>query len=481
MFERDAQRSKTLIIGDAMIDVYTKCRMERISPEAPVPILHFVEQFERLGGAANVAAGMAAMHLPCDLYALVGSDAQGDRLEDMLCDVGVGAFLHRVDGCPTIVKERILAMGQQICRVDREQRFSFQQSEALAQRVISSLDAYSIIVVSDYDKGASRSLRLIMDAASARNIPVLVDPKLADWSLYSGAFLIKPNWNEFREAAAHGKFFGTGESVDFRDRAAMTEIARRLMARYEIEHMVVTLGADGYLYFGPGNAFSAHPTRAREVFDLSGAGDTFLATLSAFFAEGAPLDVAIARGNEAAGIAVSRAGTCVIGRSDFESEREAKKTEHQILDQIHSLAQQGRKIVFTNGCFDLLHPGHLKVLREAKGWGDVLVVGVNSDASVARLKGPSRPIMLLDDRITMLAGLVPVDFVLPFEEDTPERLIRAVCPDVLVKGGDYSLGTVVGADFVIKRGGKVEIVSLVDGHSTTEMIRKASKPRTPAE
>lgn len=463
---------RVLVIGDAMVDSYKTCAMERISPEAPVPVLKFQDQFLRLGGAANMAAGVTAMGTPCDLMGLAGTDAQRDTLGDMLQEAGLGDLLEPVDSVPTIFKERILAMSQQVCRIDHESAFPDSASAALMDRAVALLGSYELYAVSDYDKGCTRHLQVFLKAARAQRARVLIDPKRADWRLYQGAWLIKPNWKEFQAAAQMDNLLPPSGTPDPQDHPALARIAQALMTRHDIEHLVVTLGADGYLHVTRDGGATSGPTKAREVFDLSGAGDSFLATLVAFMAQGESLERAIELGNAAAGVAVGHLGTSVVTRAELLKETRASNGTDATLAALKRLQAQGKRVVFTNGCFDLLHPGHLAILRQSKAAGDVLVVGVNSDASVSRLKGSSRPIVPLADRMTMLAGLKPVDFVVPFDEDTPAEIIRTIGPDVLVKGGDYTFDTIVGADFVSDQGGKVLIIPLEEGRSTSNIVAR---------
>lgn len=461
---------RVLVIGDAMIDSYKTCEMQRISPEAPVPVLNVRGQFVRLGGAANLAAGIAALGAECTLLALSGEDAHSEVLVKMLGEARVISELVVISGRTTIVKERILAMNQQVCRIDYEERFPEHDSELLMRRALSIIDRFDLVVVSDYDKGCTARLQAFLVEIERRGTPVLIDPKRADWKLYAGAYLLKPNWGEFIATARHERLIDGLLTPS--DHERIREIGLELIRRFRFEHLLITAGANGYLHISP-DSFFVGSTRAREVFDLSGAGDSFLAALTAFLAQGTPIERAIEVGNAAAGLAVGHVGTTVIQRDELLHEI-GESDDLANVTAVRRLADHGKRIVFTNGCFDILHAGHLTLLRQAKAEGDILVVGVNSDASVSRLKGPTRPINSLGDRMTMLAGLKPVDFVFPFEEDTPLTLIEAVKPDVLVKGGDYTRDTVIGADFVEARGGRVVIVPTLEGRSSTKTLKSLS-------
>jgi D-beta-D-heptose 7-phosphate kinase/D-beta-D-heptose 1-phosphate adenosyltransferase len=466
----DSFAGRVLIIGDAMIDSYKTCDMNRISPEAPVPVLKVRSKFLRLGGAANLAAGIAAMGTECTLLALSGDDEHAATLEEMLGEAGVGSEVMALSGRITIVKERILAMNQQVCRIDYEDRFDNHDSESLMLRAAAILDRYELVAVSDYDKGCTVALQSFMAEAQRRGIRVLIDPKRPDWSLYAGAFLLKPNWSEFVATARQERLLDGPLAPQDRDR--VHKVGLELMRRYRLQNLLVTAGADGFLHIYP-SGLSFGSTCAREVFDLSGAGDSFLAALTAFLAQGTALSRAIELGNTAAGLAVGHVGTTVIQLEELLNavgENDALASPMTI----RRLGKEGKKIVFTNGCFDVLHAGHLALLKQAKDEGDILVVGVNSDASVSRLKGTMRPINPLGDRMALLAGLKVVDFVLSFEEDTPLALIESLLPDVLVKGGDYTRDMVVGADLVESRGGKVVIVATLEGRSTTSILKRGA-------
>lgn len=475
---RGKPRNRLLVIGDAMIDLYKICTADRVSPEAPVLVLNYRDQFLRLGGAANVAAGIVAMGTPCDLFTLVGADAQKDTLCAMLGDAGVEPRTLAIKGYPTILKERILSRNQQVCRIDYEDRFRPEDSAALMRNAVARLAEYDYVVVSDYDKGATERLPIFLAEAERCGVCALIDPKIPNWSRYEGAFLVKPNWSEFLAVLRSEGLLNYGEQPAPTRTEWIRSSALTLMGRHRISHLLVTMGAEGYLLVSEDGEIHAGSTLAREVFDLSGAGDSFLATLAAFLAQGASLIEAVKMGNIAAGIAVGHAGTVVVTLDELRRATGAELEEQGVLDELRRQACLGRKIVFTNGCFDILHTGHLMGLQRAKSEGDILVVGVNSDESVRRLKGEGRPITPLADRMEMLQGLKPVDFVLPFDEDTPENLILKIAPDVLVKGGDYSRETIVGADFVEGRGGRVVIVPIREGRSTTNIINR-SKGRIP--
>lgn len=470
--------TRVLVVGDAMLDSYKNCSVDRISPEAPVPVLVVKSTFERPGGAANVAAGVVAMGCDCDLVALTGNDAAAGRLRELVGETGIGDLTASVSGRRTITKERIIGLGQQICRVDYDETFTAADTQLLLDRMGPSLAASDIVVFSDYGRGAAHILQPLIRDASERGLRVVVDPKGADYRNYAGAWLVKPNWREFLAAAFHERAIGTDDHVEPEDRSTIRAIAHGLMERYDIAHMVITLGAKGYVHTSREGAFVMQPTRAREVFDLSGAGDSFIATLAAFLANGAPVERAIEAGNLAAGVAVGRFGTTAIRLDELNGFVDEREDDRSRIQKVKDLSRRGKRIVFTNGCFDLLHPGHLQLLQQAKSHGDVLVVGLNDDDSARRLKGPQRPINKLADRAALLEGLRYVDVVIPFAEDTPLRLVQELQPDVIVKGGDYSEETIIGADVVRARGGQVVVVPLLADRSTTRIAERIASART---
>lgn len=471
--------ARVLVVGDAMLDIYRNCSVDRISPEAPVPVLVVRSTFERPGGAANVAAGIVAMGCDCDLVALTGDDAAATQLRRLIGDAGIGDLTRSISGRRTVTKERIIGLGQQICRVDYDETFTAADCQLLMDRAGKALTACDVVVFSDYGRGAAHILQPLIQQSAERSLRVLVDPKGPDYRNYAGAWLVKPNWREFLAAALHERAIGTDDHVEPEDRSTIRAIAHGLMERYNIAHMVITLGAKGYVHTSRDGGFAVQPTRAREVFDLSGAGDSFIATLAAFLANGASVERAVDAGNIAAGLAVGRFGTTAIGLEDMSGFVDDREDDRSRIRKVKDLARRGKRIVFTNGCFDLLHPGHLQLLQQAKSHGDILVIGLNDDESVRRLKGPQRPINRLADRAAMLQELRHVDFVIPFAEDTPLRLVQELQPDVIVKGGDYSEETIVGADVVRARGGRVVVVPLIEGFSTTRLTERLASDTDP--
>ncbi|MBB6340186.1 D-beta-D-heptose 7-phosphate kinase/D-beta-D-heptose 1-phosphate adenosyltransferase [Pseudomonas fluvialis] len=460
-------QAAVLVVGDVMLDRYWHGGTSRISPEAPVPVVK-VEQIEdRPGGAANVALNIAALGAPAVLVGVTGADEAAVSLRDSLAAAGVQAHFQQIAAQPTIVKLRVLSRHQQLLRMDFEEPFHT-DAEALAADVERLLAGIRVLVLSDYGKGALQNHQALIQLARAKGIAVLADPKGKDFSIYRGASLITPNLSEFETIVGH-----------CRDEAELVAKGDALMRELELGALLVTRGEHGMTLLRPEQAPLHLPARAREVFDVTGAGDTVISTLAASLAAGEALPQAVALANLAAGIVVAKLGTAAISAPELRravqreegSERGVVSLD-QLLLALEDARAHGEKIVFTNGCFDILHAGHVSYLEQARAQGDRLVLAVNDDASVSRLKGPGRPINAVDRRMAVLAGLGAVDWVVSFSEDTPENLLRAVRPDVLVKGGDYGIDGVVGADIVRAYGGEVRVLGLVENSSTTAIVEK---------
>ncbi|GIZ12841.1 bifunctional D-glycero-beta-D-manno-heptose-7-phosphate kinase/D-glycero-beta-D-manno-heptose 1-phosphate adenylyltransferase HldE [Pseudomonas sp. NCCP-436] len=460
-------QAPVLVVGDVMLDRYWHGGTSRISPEAPVPVVR-VEQIEdRPGGAANVALNIAALGAQAMLVGVTGADEAAESLDTRLRGAGVDTHFQRLPGQPTIVKLRVMSRHQQLLRMDFEESFAT-DGEALLQQVEALLEGVRVLVLSDYGKGALQNHQALIRAARDRGIPVLADPKGRDFSIYRGASLITPNLHEFEAIV--------GQCADESDLVAK---GAALMRELELGALLVTRGEQGMTLLRPEHAPLHLPARAREVFDVTGAGDTVISTLAASLAAGEELPQAVALANLAASIVVGKLGTAVI--SVPELRRAVQREEgsgrgvlglEQLLSAIEDARAHGEKIVFTNGCFDILHAGHVTYLEQARAQGDRLIVAINDDASVSRLKGPGRPINSVDRRMAVLAGLGAVDWVVSFSEDTPERLLAQVRPDVLVKGGDYGIDQVVGAEIVQAYGGEVRVLGLVENSSTTAIVEK---------
>jgi D-beta-D-heptose 7-phosphate kinase/D-beta-D-heptose 1-phosphate adenosyltransferase len=460
-------QAPVLVVGDVMLDRYWHGGTSRISPEAPVPVVK-VEQIEdRPGGAANVALNIAALGAPALLVGVTGDDEAAASLSDQLQAVGVKTHFQRILGQPTIVKLRVMSRHQQLLRMDFEQPFNT-DAAALAVEVEALLAGVKVLVLSDYGKGALKNHQALIQAALAKGIAVLADPKGKDFSIYRGVSLITPNLNEFETIVGHCV-----------DEAELVAKGARMMRELALGALLITRGEHGMTLLRPDHPALHLPARAREVFDVTGAGDTVISTLAASLAAGEELPQAVALANLAAGIVVGKLGTAAISAPELRRaiQREAGSergvlSPDQLLLAIEDARAHGEKIVFTNGCFDILHAGHVAYLEQARAQGDRLVLAVNDDASVSRLKGPGRPINSVDRRMAVLAGLGAVDWVVSFSEDTPENLLRDIKPDVLVKGGDYGIDQVVGADIVSAYGGEVRVLGLVANSSTTAIVEK---------
>lgn len=460
-------QAAVLVVGDVMLDRYWHGGTSRISPEAPVPVVRVDQIEDRPGGAANVALNIAALGARALLVGVTGEDEAAESLSDSLRGAGVETHFQQLDDQPTIVKLRVMSRHQQLLRMDFEEPFNT-DTAALAREVDALLDGVKVLVLSDYGKGALQNHQALIQAACKKNIPVLADPKGKDFSIYRGASLITPNLHEFETIV--------GGCVD---EAELVSKGAKLMAELELGALLVTRGEHGMTLLRPGHAPLHLPARAREVFDVTGAGDTVISTLAASIAAGEELPNAVALANLAAGIVVGKLGTAAISAPELRravqreegSERGVLSLD-QLLIAIEDARAHGEKIVFTNGCFDILHAGHVTYLEQARAQGDRLIVAINDDGSVSRLKGPGRPINAVDRRMAVLAGLGAVDWVVSFSEDTPERLLKQVQPDVLVKGGDYGIDQVVGADIVQAYGGEVRVLGLVENSSTTAIVEK---------
>ncbi|WP_339486937.1 bifunctional D-glycero-beta-D-manno-heptose-7-phosphate kinase/D-glycero-beta-D-manno-heptose 1-phosphate adenylyltransferase HldE [Pseudomonas sp. EL_65y_Pfl2_R95] len=461
------EQAPVLVVGDVMLDRYWHGGTSRISPEAPVPVVKVDQIEDRPGGAANVALNIAALGAPATLIGVTGEDEAADSLSDSLRCVGVKTCFQRIDDQPTIVKLRVMSRHQQLLRMDFEEPFNT-DADALAKDVESLLGGVKVLVLSDYGKGALKNHQALVQLARKRGIPVLADPKGKDFSIYRGASLITPNLSEFEAIVGICT-----------DEAQLVSKGAKLMEELELGALLVTRGEHGMTLLRPQFAPLHLPARAREVFDVTGAGDTVISTLAASIAAGEELPQAVALANLAAGIVVGKLGTAAISapelRRAVQREQGSERgvmTPDQLLVAIEDARAHGEKIVFTNGCFDILHAGHVTYLEQARAQGERLVLAVNDDASVSRLKGPGRPINSVDRRMAVLAGLGAVDWVVSFTEDTPENLLKLVQPDVLVKGGDYSIDKVVGADIVTAYGGEVKVLGLVENSSTTAIVDK---------
>ncbi|MEL6431442.1 MAG: D-glycero-beta-D-manno-heptose-7-phosphate kinase [Planctomycetota bacterium] len=473
-------RPRVAVIGDLIIDRYVSGDVSRISPEAPIPVLAARSNELRLGGAGNVAANLRAMDAEVTMVGVVGDDGHGRAMIEMFEAGGVATSGVLKDPTrPTIEKTRMMSGVQQMLRVDFEDVRDLDGAthDAMLEQLERVVDESDAVVLSDYGKGTLTRpvIEAAVRAARAKGIPILVDPKGSDFAKYRGATLVTPNRKE-----AEGALGRPIASLD-----DLPGAADELIETAGLDLTLITLGAEG-IYFKTRAGTDAPvtegriPTQARAVFDVTGAGDTVVSHLAFHLALGVELEAAVALANHAAGIVVAKLGTHSVTRAElFDRLMESLPHEGKVVPRdgigavVEGLRRQSKRIVFTNGCFDVLHAGHVEYLRFARSKGDVLVVGVNDDESVSRLKGPTRPVNGLADRMTVLAALESVDIVLPFTEDTPENLVRDVTPDILVKGEDYKDKLVVGADWVESHGGQVVLAPFLAGRSTTTMLERA--------
>lgn len=467
----DFSRARVLVAGDVMLDRYWSGSAARISPEAPVAVVRVEQCEERPGGAANVALNLAALGVGATLCGVCGADEAGDALAARLGEAGIDTRLARCTAVPTITKLRVLSHHQQLIRLDFEQPLPSLVQDGLSTWSAGALDGQDLLLLSDYAKGTLSDPQALIQAARARALPVLVDPKGRDFSRYRGATLLTPNRTELEGVV------GVCEN-----NTQLIERAERLRAELVLEALVVTLGERGLLLLRPDHQALHLPTEAREVFDVTGAGDTLIATLAAALARGAPLALACALANCAAGLAVGKLGTASVGAHELEHawrgrEWPTQLDEDGLVRAVEQARARGERVVMTNGCFDILHAGHVAYLRAARALGDRLVVAVNDDDSVRRLKGAERPVNSLEARLAVLAGLASVDWVCAFGEDTPERLICRVRPDILVKGGDYRPEDIAGGACVRAAGGTVQVLDFLPGHSTTRLIERLQSTR----
>lgn len=461
-------RAGVLVIGDVMLDRYWYGPTQRISPEAPVPVVKVDEVEQRPGGAANVAMNVAALGAASRIIGLTGEDEAAEQLNVALTQVGVDCQFVALATHPTITKLRVLSRNQQLIRLDFEEPFDLQQSKKIAERMPLALDNVGAVVLSDYAKGALADIQPLITQAREAGIPVLIDPKGHDFSRYRGATLLTPNLSEFE--AVVGKCDSEQQLV---------EKGMALLESCQLSALLVTRSEQGMTLLQPNKAPLHLPTQAQEVFDVTGAGDTVIGVLAASLANGCTLEEASFLANTAAGIVVGKLGTSTVTPIELENALHARPEDgFGIMNQstlqkaLDAARQRGEKIVMTNGCFDILHAGHVSYLTHARKLGDRLIVAVNSDASTARLKGPTRPINKLENRMIVLGALGAVDWVIPFEEETPQRLIAELLPDLLVKGGDYRPEDVAGGAEVIANGGEVRILNFEEGLSTTNIIKK---------
>jgi D-beta-D-heptose 7-phosphate kinase/D-beta-D-heptose 1-phosphate adenosyltransferase len=471
---------RVVLVGDLMIDRYLYGNAERLSPDAPVPVIHYQKEELRLGGAGRVAADLATLGAKTRVIGMIGADEAGRQINQLLRDFSCDTlFLLQTADRPSTSKVRLVGLAQhrhaqQMIRLDYENAAPIEGEmvRRLLSAVEQSLEDCDVLCIEDYNKGLlpPAACREIIEMARAKKIPTIVDPAaVEDYSKYSGATALKPNRFEASRAT------GSPETID-----GAGQSARKLIESLNLEAAIITMDKHGVLLATRDGTQKHIHGRERKAYDVAGAGDMLLAMLAASRAAGATWEQAAALGNVAAGLECEKFGSVPITRQEIIADLLIEAHVHlgkvrkleSLLPELHRHRAAGKKIVFTNGCFDLIHPGHTKYFRFAKAQGDLLVVGVNTDASIRRLKGEKRPIIGETDRLEVLEELQSIDYLITFDADTPRELIEAIRPDVLVKGADYSVQQVVGHDFVESYGGKIALAPLIDGKSTSSLIQK---------
>ncbi len=458
--------AQVLVLGDVMLDRYWMGETSRISPEAPVPVVKVGDIEERAGGAGNVAINIAALGANAAVVGLTGEDDAANSLLNLMQQVGVTAHFSKDTKHATVTKLRVLSRNQQLIRLDFEDGFPHHNNDQLLEIFLQQVQQAGAVVLSDYGKGTLQDCQCFIQQAAQHQIPVLVDPKGSDFSKYKGATLITPNLSEFEQVVGHCE---TEKDIVSKGTTLLEEL--------DLSALLITRSEKGMTLLQRGKEALHLPTRAREVYDVTGAGDTVISVLAASLAAGVDLSEATMLSNLAAGVVVNKIGTATVSQEELkQAMRQTHSVQRGVMDEDEMLylARQaqscGEKIVMTNGCFDILHTGHVAYLEEAAQLGDRLIVAVNDDASIKRLKGEDRPVNPMEKRMRMLAALECVDWVVPFYEDTPTRLICKLSPDILVKGGDNKVDDIPGGDCVREAGGEVRVLIYVDGVSTTEII-----------
>jgi D-beta-D-heptose 7-phosphate kinase/D-beta-D-heptose 1-phosphate adenosyltransferase len=458
-----------LIVGDVMLDRYWHGSSSRISPEAPVPIVHIKQQEERPGGAGNVAFNVSALDAQVHLISVTGTDEAADRVLAQLNHKGINCAFIQVPNVHTVTKLRVLSRHQQLIRLDFEDGFTQLDTQSVFNQMQLYLNHADVVIFSDYGKGTLTNITELIRLARTTQKPVLIDPKGHDFEKYQGATAITPNLTELE--AVVGSCATPHQLV---------EKGQALRERLGLEALLITRSQDGMTLLRDGHTplhLSAH---AREVYDVTGAGDTVIGVLAASLAAGQDWVSATALANLAAGLTVAKLGAATVSVAELEHalhKQQGKGISNVAILQaaVRTAQANGETIVMTNGCFDILHAGHIQYLTQARQFGDRLIVAVNDDDSVQRLKGKQRPINTLENRMTVLKGLECVDWVVPFSEDTPANLIAQIRPDILIKGGDYQISQIAGSDCVLTNGGQVFTLDYLDGCSTTDIITKIQR------
>ena len=465
--------SKALItvLGDLMLDRYWFGSAKRISPEAPIPVINVQNNEDRLGGAANVALNLRSLEKEVVLAGLIGNDLEGQRFTELCHQNHIQNNVCIKDDFQTITKLRIISRQQHMLRCDFEQPHAATQLDTqYIQQLLELIEQSNIVILSDYQKGFLADPQQFITHARAHNIPIVVDPKGNDFTKYRGATLLTPNRSEFEAIV------GVASSED-----DLLIKAEQLRHDLNLDALLITRSEEGMTLIQKNEPPFTIPAKAQDVYDVTGAGDTVIATLVAMMAEGKPLTEATTIANIAASIVVGKLGASQVSIQELNRAISIQERAHHLVltldelkDELKNARANNETVVMTNGCFDLLHKGHVTYLNEARKLGDRLIVALNSDASVKRLKGENRPIMDESSRATVLASLSAVDWVIMFDDDTPESVITELLPDILVKGSDYTVEQIAGAQAVLDSGGAVKLLSFVDGYSTTKAIEKIS-------
>lgn len=466
ILDYDFQKANVLIIGDIMLDRYYYGSVSRISPEAPVPVINVKSEVYTMGGAGNVANNIKGLTVNCTIIGAAKYDEAGKLLKEMFENINVSSYFIDAD-MPTISKLRVIGGKQQIARLDFEDihPFTDEVNSQIKSHILKEMENHNVIVISDYGKGicSDEICSFIIENSNKENKKVIIDPKGSNWEKYTNAYLVTPNVKELSEV--YGKDIPNEDSEIIKYGSIIRE-------KYNLTYLVVTRSEKGITIIGD-NHIKTIPTQAMEVFDVSGAGDTVVACISVFLDLGLDIDNAVYFANMAAGVVVGKLGTAPITLSELTYAINGIHSSkvisiNNITDIIKREKSFNKKIVFTNGCFDILHKGHVTYLKKAKSLGDILILGLNSDDSVKRLKGESRPVNKESDRASVLEALECIDYIVIFTEDTPLNLIKTVMPDILVKGGDYKVEEVVGREYAKE----VKIIDFVTGYSTTSTINK---------
>lgn len=469
----DFSKARVLVIGDVMLDKYWSGSVNRISPEGPIPVAHIHECLDKIGGAGNAALNLLSLGAKTHLIGMIGKDIEGKNLKAALKKSKIGYDLIETNQAPTITKLRVIGQNQQLIRLDFEKSYINIDKSELIKNYKKLIKGFDIILISDYAKGTLSNTQDLINIAKKAKKQVFIDPKGNDFTKYTGATLIKPNLKEFETIV--------GKCEDQND---LINKAKKLQKQLDVEYLMITQGANGMTLISKNKVIAHEKTQAKEVFDVTGAGDTVIATLTAGISQGYDIKQAMHFSNTAAACVIKKLGAGTVTPKELQAQlnyntpikmgilnRDDLKTAVQTAQSI------GKKIVFTNGCFDLLHGGHINYLTKAKQQGDLLIVAVNDDKSIRKLKGADRPISTLDSRLTILDALSCVDWVTGFHEDTPKNLLKLLKPDILVKGTDYKIHEIVGHEIVQEYGGEIKRISNPNGkdYSTSEYVKKIKK------